>query len=238
MAANLKDNKQRIVLVVVMVVLAFLLARQYLPMIKLPTTGRIQEEMKTLASAKTDLAVQQKMNDDWRTSLGKLQAKTTEFWMRQRTGVPIEQEVSDEFKNVTRLAGVNIQKTSARLQKTPSANFVQEVEVEVQLSNASMREFSRLLRELKSHKRKFYWTYCKIDPDNQQNPTSVRINGRLRAYVLNDDAKRILENGVSDTPVAKTTAKPAGRPNAAPATQRKATPARKATPVKGKEAGK
>jgi len=216
MAALDKKTKQQILLAVLMVGLLAIVIKQYMPELKLPTQTRIDEQMRMLHSRKSDLAVQQKMNDDWRQQLGELQAKTSTLWTRKRPNMPVEQEVAEEFKEITRLASVNLQRTSSKLQKNLSANYVQTVEVELQMTNSSMQEFSRLLREVNNHRRKLYWTSCKIDPDNQQKPNGIRVNARLQAYVLNDDATRILANGMvpSAAPSGKNAARktPASRP--------------------------
>ena len=219
MAAMDKKTKQQILLVILLVGFLVIVAKQYLPSLKLPTQARIDEQMRILQSRKSDLAVQQKMNDDWRQELGELQAKTSIFWTRKRPTMPVEQEVAEEFKEITRLASVNLQRTSSKLQKNLSANYVQTVEVELQMTNSSMQEFARLLREVNNHRRKLYWTSCKIDPDNQQKPNGIRVNARLQAYVLNDDASRILANGVA-TPATASGGKGVARkaPAARPAT--------------------
>ena len=219
MAAMDKKTKQQILLVILLVGFLVIVAKQYLPSLKLPTQARIDEQMRILQSRKSDLAVQQKMNDDWRQELGELQAKTSIFWTRKRPTMPVEQEVAEEFKEITRLASVNLQRTSSKLQKNLSANYVQTVEVELQMTNSSMQEFARLLREVNNHRRKLYWTSCKIDPDNQQKPKGIRVNARLQAYVLNDDASRILANGVA-TPATASGGKGVARkaPAARPAT--------------------
>lgn len=191
MASMTKINTKQLFLGGMLVVLAILLLRQYLPMIQLPTNGRIQEETQRLQSRMDDLAVQKKMNSDWELELDRLRKKAAIFWVRTKTSMPVEQEVLEEFNNVARLASVNIQSKEPRLVKVPNSNFVQEVEIRLDMRSVSMKEFTRLLREIERNRRKFYWASCKIDPDNVQKPTGIRVSGRLKAYVLTEDCDRI-----------------------------------------------
>ncbi len=66
-----------------------------------------------------------------------------------------------------------------------------------------MKEFARLLREVAAHRRKLIWTYCKIDAENPNAPTTIKVTGRLKAYILTEDASRILD---SDSPAVPATA--------------------------------
>ena len=205
MAAS-NNNTRRYLLLAVMVVVCILFARQYLPMIEIPTDGRIKEEEQRLQSRLNDLAVQKKMNEDLEQELVQLRGRSDKFWVRVRTGMPIEQEVLDEFNNVARLASVNITSRESHPLKNQSSNYIQEVELKIDLRGVSMREFSRLLREISRNRRKFYWVSCTINPDNQQKPTGIRVVGRLRAYILTDEATRLL----GAAPVEKAPEKAAG----------------------------
>ncbi len=191
----LKPKARQILLAVALVVVAFLLARRYLPMMEIPTDGLIREETVRLESLAGDLAVQQKMNGDWYADVQRLRKKAAVFWVRKDAGVPVEQEVLDEFNDIARLASVNIQSREPRLVRIPNAANVQEVELRIEMRGISMKEFTRLLKEIARSKRKFYWASCKIDPDNVQKPTGIRVTGRLKAYVLTDEATRLLNMG-------------------------------------------
>ena len=191
MAAS-NNNVRRYLLLAVMVIVGLLFVRQYLPMIEIPTDGRIKEEEQRLQSRLGDLAVQKKMNEDWEKELVQLRGKATMFWVRVRQGIPVEQEVLEEFNKITTRAIVNITSRESRPLKNPNSNYIQEVELKIELRSVSMREFSRLLKEISQNRRKFYWVYCTINPDNAQKPTGIRVSGRLRAYVLTDEGTRLL----------------------------------------------
>ena len=191
MAAS-KNNVRHYLLLIVMVIVCLLFVRQYLPMIEIPTDGHIKEMEQRLQSKLNDLEVQKKMNEDFEKELVRLRGKSDMFWVRVRQGIPVEMEVLEEFNNVTRMANVNIKDRKQRLVKNQNSNYIQEVEIDIVLSGVPMREFSRLLKEINQNRRKFYWVSCSISPVNQQKPTGINVTGKLKAYVLTDEATRLL----------------------------------------------
>ncbi len=186
------NNVRSYLLLAVLFIVGLFFLRQYMPMIEIPTNGRIKAEEQRLQSKINDLAVQRKMNEDWGKELIQLRGKSSVFWVRTRQSMPVEQEVLEEFNNISRNASVNIQDRQPRLLKNPNANYIQEVELKIELRGVTMREFSRLLREISRNRRKFHWVACSITPDNLQKPTGIRVIGRLRAYVLTDEGTRLL----------------------------------------------
>ncbi|MBQ9366487.1 MAG: hypothetical protein IJT83_01805 [Victivallales bacterium] len=206
--ANNKDSKTKTtVLLVVMVILGILLLRQYLPAIQLPTDGAIQDEMLRLDSRQKDLDNARVVRYELGNELQRLRAKASGFWVRKRPGNAVEQEVLDEFNNIVRLAGINVQSREAKLIKTQNAMYVQEVEIHADIRGVTMKEFMRFLKEVESNPRRFHWSSCKIDPDNVNKPTGIRANCRLTAYLLSEDATRLL----SSEAVAVETLKESGK---------------------------
>ncbi len=235
MAAS-NGNMRRYLLLAVLVIVGLFFVRQYLPMIELPTKGRIEEEQQRLQSKMSDLAVQQKMKADWENELVQLRGKASLFWVRVNQGMPVEQEVLEEFNRIARTASVNIQSRESRLQKTPNVNYIQEVELRIELRGVTMREFSRLLREISRSRRKFHWISCTVNPDNIQKPTGVRVVGRLRAYVLTDEATRLLGSApVEKLNEAAKTAEPVRITNATGRSTRNSTPPTSGLKVFGKQ---
>ena len=198
------EQKRMLFFGVVVAVLAILLFRQYLPKIHLPTNGRIAEEEKRLESKLNDLAVQKKMNEDFQKEIGVLRQRMSMFWMRGRVGIPVEQEVLDEFNSVARMSGVNIQNKEAKLVKTNNANFVQEVEIRLEMRGVTMKEMVRLMRQVSMNRRRFHWYHCRMEPDNLQRPTGLKVSARLRAFVLTDDGSALLANGADALPLETT----------------------------------
>ena len=199
------EKKRMLFFGIVIVFLAFLLFRQYMPTIQLPTNSRIAEEEKRLESKLGDLEVQKKMNEDFQKEVAEVRQRMTMFWMRNHVGIPLEQEVLDEFNSVARLSGVNIQNKEAKLVKNNNSTFVQEVEIRLEMRGISMKELTRLMRQISTNRRRFHWYYCRIEPDNPQRPSGVKVSARLRAFVLTDDGSALLANG-ADALASDTTA--------------------------------
>ena len=202
MAAS-NNNVRRYLLLAVLALVMIIFLRQYISMIEIPTDGRIKQEEARLQSRMNDLAVQMKMNEDWGKELMQLRDKASAFWVRVQPGIPVEQEVLDEFNNITRVASVNINQREAKPKKNPKTGFIQEVEVRIELRSVSMREFSRLLREISRNRRKFYWSTCMISPDNLNKPSGIKVTGVLVAYVLSEEGTRLLGSAPVEVPVEK-----------------------------------
>ena len=198
MAAS-NNRVRHYLLLTFLVVVGIFFVRQYLPMIEIPTNGHIKEEEARLQSRMNDLAVQIKMNEDWGKELMQLRGKASVFWVCMQPGVPVEQEVLEEFNNISRLASVNIQQREPKLLRNQKANYIQEVELRIELRGVSMREFSRLLKEISRNRRKFYWVTCMISPDNLNKPTGIRVTGKLVAYVLTEEGTRLLDSAPVET---------------------------------------
>ncbi len=231
MANNKNSTAKLTVMLVIMGILAILLVRQYLPAIQLPTDGAIQDEMLRLDSRQKDLDNARVVRRELGNELQRLRAKASGFWVRKRPGNAVEQEVLDEFNNIVRLAGINVQSREAKLIKTQNAMYVQEVEIHADIRGVTMKEFMRFLKEVESNPRRFHWSSCKIDPDNVNKPTGIRANCRLTAYLLSEDATRLLSSEtVADAPKesVKSTAKTAGSDR-----RQSSTGARPTTPAQG-----
>ncbi len=202
MANNNNSKAKMTVMLVIVGILAVLLLRQYLPAIQLPTDGAIQDELLRLDSRQKDLENARVVRRELGNELQRLRAKSSGFWVRKRPGNAVEQEVLDEFNNIVRLAGINVQSREAKLNKVQNAMYVQEVEIHADIRGVTMKEFMRFLKEVDANPRRFHWSACKIDPDNVNKPTGIRANCRLKAYLLSEDAMRLLssETSVPETP--------------------------------------
>ncbi|MBR4674364.1 MAG: hypothetical protein IKP00_07865 [Victivallales bacterium] len=194
MAKNANSTAKTKVLLIILVIVGLLLVRQYMPSVKLPTNSAIQDEMLRLDSRQRDLENAQVVRRELGNELQRLRAKASTLWVRKRPGNAVEQEVLDEFNNIVRLAGINIQSREAKLNKVQNASYVQEVEVHADIRGVTMREFMRFLKEVEANPRRFHWSLCKIDPDNVNKPTGIRANCRLKVYVLSEDAMRLLSS--------------------------------------------
>lgn len=193
--AKTKQNPKNIkVLLILMVIIGILLFRQYMPKVSLPTNGAIEEEMLRLDSKMKDLENARIVRRELGNELQRLRSKSSGLWIRKRPGNAVEQEVLDEFNNIVRLAGINIQSREAKLNKVVNSMYVNEVEVHAEIRGVTMREFMRFLKEVEANPRRFHWSACKIDPDNVNKPTGIRATCRLKAYLLSEDATRLLSS--------------------------------------------
>ncbi len=110
MPVNATIKTKHIVMGAVLVVLAVMVARQYLGMIRLPTMSRIEEETKSLQSRKMDLKVLEKQVADWESELADMQTRAIPFWAVGARGGAIEQEVIKEINGMARAAKVTLSK--------------------------------------------------------------------------------------------------------------------------------
>ena len=194
MAKNTNSTAKLTVMLVIMGVLGIMLVRQYLPSIQLPTNGAIQDELLRLDSRQKDLDNARLVRRELGNELQRLRAKSSGFWVRKRPGNAVEQEVLDEFNNIVRMAGINVQSREAKLNKVPNSMYIQEVEIHADIRGVTMKEFMRFLKEVDANSRRFHWSSCKIDPDNVNKPTGIRANCRLKVYLLSEDATRLLSS--------------------------------------------
>lgn len=187
-----KIPPRQLVLLLIMVLITILVARQYIGLISLPTMGRIKEQTQLLNSKKTDLMVLRKQESDWLNELAQLQEQSATFWYPSSQRTLIEQDVTKEFGKILRSALVVPQKVESQRNKMPQYNCVSEVEIIVELRGVSMQEISRLFQEVEKSRRTLVWSYAKIEPDNPREPKNVNATLRLKAFALSQEAADFL----------------------------------------------
>ncbi len=192
MPVNATIKTKHIVMGAVLVVLAVMVARQYLGMIRLPTMSRIEEETKSLQSRKMDLKVLEKQVTDWESELADMQTRAIPFWAVGARGGAIEQEVIKEINGMARAAKVTLSKVDTQRNKIAQYTGIQEVEIRLELKGTTMQEVARFLAEVDRSKRILYWSYCKIAPDNPRTPKGVNLSGRLKAYAMTQEASEFI----------------------------------------------
>ena len=192
MPNNPKIQPRQIVLMILLVLIALLVARQYMGMISLPTMGRIAAQTQLLGSKRTDLMVLQKQQADWLKELEQLNTQSNTFWVSSSQRALIEQEVTKEFGKILRAAQVVPQKVESQRNKLPQYNHVSEVEIVVELRGVSMQEISRLFQEVEKSRRLLVWSFAKIEPDNPREPKAVNATIRLKAFTLTQEATDFL----------------------------------------------
>lgn len=207
----MKPKARQTLLLVVMVVVCLLVARQYLPMLQPPTASRVAERERTLKSLQSDLMVARKTEQDRQSELLKMRGLAAPFWIPANPAVKVEQEISTEFSRIMRLAMLSSAAGSQKVDvnKEKNGSCLQEVVVSIEAKGVSMRELTRffsLMRTTPSGK-KFRWEYAKIQPDNPRTPSAVNFSARLKVLVLNQDARAFL--GLSTAPMATSSEKAA-----------------------------
>lgn len=207
----MKPKARQTLLLVVMVVVCLLVARQYLPMLQPPTASRVAERERTLKSLQSDLMVARKTEQDRQSELLKMRGLAAPFWIPANPAVKVEQEISTEFSRIMRLAMLSSAAGSQKVDvnKEKNGSCLQEVVVSIEAKGVSMRELTRffsLMRTTPSGK-KFRWEYAKIQPDNPRTPSAVNFSARLKVLVLNQDARAFL--GLSTAPMAASSEKAA-----------------------------
>lgn len=220
----MKINKRQALLVIIMVFVGLLVCRQYLPMLQLPTQGRINDKMRELKSLRSDLMVARKSYNDRSALIGEMQQLAEPFWVTAGSVSKVDQEINAEFSKITRQAQVASVTGSQKVdlgREKPGSNL-QEVTLSVDFKNISMRELSKFFQQMRSsrHSSKFRWEYCKLTPDNPRTPKAVNLSLRFKIFALNEGALSFL--GLSDRQVNTDTRSAAATPRVTgkPATNR------------------
>ena len=191
-----KDRNKKIVLCVLAALLLVVVARQYLPMVELPTESRLEQKLAELKSVRGDLGVAKKTLALRQEDARSMQELTGQFWIMGDGSAKLDQEVNSEFNRITRMAQITgvagTQKVDLGREKTDS--FLQDVTITADFRNISMQDFSRLLAQLRQPRNagRFRWEYCKITPDNPRTPKALNISVRLKVLALNDEALAFL----------------------------------------------
>ena len=178
----MKPKTRTILLAIVMVLMIVLVLRTYLPVISLPTQGRIEEKLRELQSLRGDLRVARKTYADRIATIEDMQSLTGPYWIPSSPNARLEQEITGEFNRITRMAQVSsvsgTQKVDVVREKPGSA--LQEITLAVDFKNISMRELTKFLTQLRKDRNasKFRWEYAKLSPDNPRTPKSVNFSLR------------------------------------------------------------
>jgi hypothetical protein len=216
-----KIPPRQIFLAVLMLVMAFFVARQYLPAIELPTQGRLDRKLKELASRQRDLQVARK---DYQLRLEQsreLQKLAAPYW-QQGAGSRLDQEVNSEFTRLTRLAQLSGVAGSQKVDmgREKNGSNLQEVKLSVEFKGIAMKDLARLFTQMQNsgNGEKFRWEYCKITPNNPRNPNGINVSARFKVLALASDTMDFIN--MSDS-------QPAAPPAQDAATPRKLKPAAK-----------
>lgn len=193
-----KNAKRQTILFVVMGFIALLVVRQYMPMLQLPTEGRLQSKLRELKSVRGDLNVARKQYAEQMEAVQQTRKLAEPFWIAAN-GAKLDQEVNAEFSRLTRMAQLSATQKVDIARDRSNSNLV-EVNVSLEFKGVSMRELTGFFKQLRSsgHAKQLRWEYARIAPDNQRSPRNVNCTLRFKIYSLNEDALAFLETGKVD----------------------------------------
>jgi len=223
MATLQKNNARQLVLLIIMLIVGIMVVKQYVGSIQIPTTALIKERIAALESARNDLTAARVEERTRLEELEKLRSQAEDFWLStsQKTGT--EQEITRDFNKLLRRAQLpSNQKVDVSWNKLPGANYIQEVQIKLELRGVTMREVTRLLQEIKKAGNKLTWTQCQISPENPRNPQNVNLTGKLRALVISEEASQyLLGTSTSDSSLAPQQAKDSNASRKVPSSRMK-----------------
>jgi hypothetical protein len=194
-----KPAKRQTILLILMGIIALFVLRQYMPMLQVPTEGRLQEKLRELKSVRGDLNVARKQYADRLEAVQQTRKLAEPFWIAAN-GAKLDQEVNAEFSRLTRMAQLSAtQKVDVARDRTNS-NLV-EVNVSLEFKGISMRELTGFFKQLRtsSHAKQLRWEYARIAPDNARTPRNVNCTLRFKIYSLNEEALAFLETGTAES---------------------------------------
>ncbi|MBP1582992.1 MAG: hypothetical protein J6866_03450 [Victivallales bacterium] len=206
------NSRRQTVLLIVMLVIGLLLAKRYLGDWELPTSKHIEEKIQQLNSARNDLKIAQMGSEHRLEELLELQEMSSDFWRPSSQRGQVDQEIVREFGKLLRRAQLPANhKIDVQRNKLPGVNYLQEVQIKLDLKGVTMKEITRLLSEIRKNNRKLTWVHCQISPDNPRTPQNVNMNATLRAIVLTNEATEFLQTGHATAPsLANGAKKPEG----------------------------
>ncbi len=219
----MKPKNRKIFLIIIMAFCGFLVVKQYLPTIQLPTQGRVDAKLRELKSLRSDLKVAQKTYENKQAQIQEMQAMAAPFWITSGPITKVDQEINSEFSKIVRQAHVSSVTGSQKvdLGREKQGSNLQEVTLSVDFRNISMHELTKFFQQLRKDRNsnKFRWEYCKLTPDNPRTPKAVNLSVRFKIYALNEGALAFL--GLSDRTVSN------DKPSGAPRTTGRNTPKKK-----------
>ena len=125
----MKPKTRQNLLLAIMAVVCLLVARRYLPAVKLPTAGRVAAQERLLQSLQGDLKVARKVQEDRQASLKALHTLADPFWIPSGPAAKVDQEITAEFNRLARLAQLSSATGSQKVDvnKEKNGSCLQEV---------------------------------------------------------------------------------------------------------------
>lgn len=185
---KLTTRQKTLVMISVVLMLAVIAVRIDLIPETTPTPSNIEDAQSNYNDLLIQLDQARKMKK--LLELEKLELRKLAFPCWSSDEKPIEQEIADAFNTIERKARVDVNTVGKQDESKISEN-IRAIEFRVSM-NGTMKDVKNLLLELKRSEKPFFWADCTINPENYRDPQRVRLNGRLRAYVLSEEAVELL----------------------------------------------
>lgn len=187
MANGTKQNKA--ILAIGVAIIALLVAVYVLRFlnfeIALPTRAMIQAEEERAQKLRQDIEdTKQDVLDIEMERLDLVDA-TAGFW-------PFEiNKIQDRIEQLARRSGLQL-KTVGAPNPVPVSEYVRAVDVNIN-SHTTMKSATRFIQAIEENgPHRLEWFNCILRPNQPREPTGVQITGKIRAYVLADDAAKFV----------------------------------------------
>jgi hypothetical protein len=186
---------RRKVLILVMFALVGVLVLQLggLSLPELPTRAAIEEEGEALALARSRLDKLTRRSARQDKEVAELNVLASPFWRTSESSADRETQVVrsalDRLASRAKVSAPRI--VSQGRIPLQGHEYIHAIELSVDWT-VMMKEVTRLLNEIEKSDQIFQWTECTIRPNNVRDPKEVRVLGRVRALVLNQEAQSLL----------------------------------------------
>lgn len=179
------------VLIVIACILTVLVAARYVDVsrLALPLPDAIEKQENELRDLQQRLSRLDERNRRQQEGLGLLR-QTVQPYLWRLGDTRAETEIQAELERLARAERITI-RTMGSPRITDVTEHVRSVEISLNLVG-SMREISRFLAAVEASDRKFYWTSCRLRPNNVRNVESVNLTGRVEALFLTPDAEYVI----------------------------------------------
>ncbi len=187
MANGTKQNKGMLVIggaIIAVLVTVYVLRFLNLELV-VPTPAMIQAEEKRAQKLRQDIeGARQDVLDIEMERLDLVDA-TAGFW-------PFEiNKIQDRIEQLARRSGLQL-KTVGAPSPVPVSEYVRAVDVNIN-SHTTMKSATRFIQAIEENgPHRLEWFNCILRPNQPREPTGVQITGKIRAYVLSDDAAKFV----------------------------------------------
>ncbi|MDP7396602.1 MAG: hypothetical protein QGF67_14005 [Lentisphaeria bacterium] len=187
MANGTKQNKRPLAIggAIIVVLVAVYVLRFLNFELALPTAAKIQVEEKRARELRQGIEDTRKEVLDIEMERLDLVDATAGFW-------PFEtNKIQDRIEQLARRSGLQL-KTVGAPNPVPVSEYVRAVDVNIN-SHTTMKSAAQFIQAIEENgPYRLEWFNCILRPNQPREPTGVQITGKIRAYVLSDDAAKFV----------------------------------------------